>query len=677
MILINKAETKKVYFTLNPSISPVYYLFEFASNDTGNLTYMMAADNSSYQSVYHSFTFSERGTYSTTATQSVNGYFTVNPGTYDYRIYETSYVGNTSSASASGILEIGLMTVVEECGLTTSCDDDYFIDCLNDDYLYYDQNVGPIVIGITGPAGPIGPTGQSGTLGSSGSSGVNGTSGSSGTRGTSGSSGSSGTSGLTGASGSSGSSGINGSSGSSGANGSSGSSGVNGTSGSSGTRGTSGSSGSSGTSGLTGSSGSSGVNGSSGSSGANGSSGSSGLNGSSGSSGTSGLTGASGSSGSSGLNGSSGSSGLNGSSGSSGTSGLDGDKYHTTSSTSLTLAANGTASLITNDLHLDYSMAQSIIIAYDINNHMHANVVSYNGTTGVLVFDMKNKTGSGTYTSWEVNLDGAVGIAGTSGSSGSSGANGSSGSSGSSGTSGSSGSSGSSGVNGATGPAGTGGTGGVGSLQQVLDIGNTAGTYSVIFATGSAANPSLRFVGDSDTGIFQQVANSIAISTAGTRRVIIGTSIFLDNNLQLIDGTTTLPSFSFNNDTNTGIFRPADDTLAISTGNATSSIFNSSGIILPQLSNTLLSVNSSGQIVGTASGSSINRFITSTKTLSVGLEEVLNDMFIISSTYNISSYNTTYSIAGNIIYNNALLNILEAITIDGILNVEGDFKLGL
>ena len=79
-----------------------------------------------------------------------------------------------------------------------------------------------------------------------------------------------------------------------------------------------------------------------------------------------------------------------------------------------------------------------------------------------------------------------------------------------------------------------------------------------------------------------------------------------------------------------------------------------------------------------SSGTSIlsNRFITSTTTLGVGLEQVLNDMFVIS-TYNVSSFNATYSIAGNVFYNNAHLNILNTIWIDGVLNVEGDFTLGL
>ena len=84
--------------------------------------------------------------------------------------------------------------------------------------------------------------------------------------------------------------------------------------------------------------------------------------------------------------------------------------------------------------------------------------------------------------------------------------------------------------------------------------------------------------------------------------------------------------------------------------------------------------------VNGTSGTSItsNRFITSETTLGAGLEQVLNDMFILSSqTYNISSFNATYLIAGNVIRNNAHLNILNALWIDGILYVEGDLTLGL
>ena len=121
MILINKFETKKVYFTMTPTISPVYYLFNFISNDTGNTTQMMA-NNLSNTSAYQSFIFVEG------STQSMNGGFILNPGTYDYEIYEMAYQ-NLNIGSASGVLEVGLMTVNGE-GLCYS-------DPIDDDYLYY------------------------------------------------------------------------------------------------------------------------------------------------------------------------------------------------------------------------------------------------------------------------------------------------------------------------------------------------------------------------------------------------------------------------------------------------------------------------------------------------------------------------------------------------------------
>jgi hypothetical protein len=162
------------------------------------------------------------------------------------------------------------------------------------------------------------------------------------------------------------------------------------------------------------------------------------------------------------LTGITGTTGSNGTSGTSGNNGSDGDRYHTTSSSSLTLNSSGTASIITDDLYLDYSIAQTIIIAHDLSNHQHGSVISYDQSTGVLVFDKTNKTGTGTYTSWEVNLDGAVGIAGSSGTSGLNGSSGTSGAVGATGTSGINGSSGTSGAVGAAGTSGTSGGGGSG-----------------------------------------------------------------------------------------------------------------------------------------------------------------------------------------------------------------------
>jgi hypothetical protein len=105
--------------------------------------------------------------------------------------------------------------------------------------------------------------------------------------------------------------------------------------------------------------------------------------------------------------------GVQGEQGLTGAAGADGDRYQTTSSTELTLG-NGTTTL-TVETGLDYSVTQSVTIAYDIDHHMHGEVVSYDDGTGVLVVDVTNHSGSGTFSAWTVNLAGAVGATGPAG----------------------------------------------------------------------------------------------------------------------------------------------------------------------------------------------------------------------------------------------------------------------
>lgn len=211
MILINKGESKKIYFTIDPTISPVYYLFEFVSNNTNNKTYMMADDISTNSSAYKAFLFQEG------STQSMSGGFILNPGTYDYNLYETG-TQSLDPLLATSILEIGLMTLLG--------DDFCYSPDINEDYVYYDECSGPSIIGVTGPAGATGATGYNGTAGTSGTSGTSGLNGTSGVDGTSGVNGTSGTSGLDGTSGTSGVSGSNGTSGSSGTSGVDGANGI-------------------------------------------------------------------------------------------------------------------------------------------------------------------------------------------------------------------------------------------------------------------------------------------------------------------------------------------------------------------------------------------------------------------------------------------------------------------
>ena len=84
-----------------------------------------------------------------------------------------------------------------------------------------------------------------------------------------------------------------------------------------------------------------------------------------------------------------------------------GDRYLTTSTTSL-LIGNGTKTL-TVGTGLSYSPLQEVTIAYNVGNHMHASVTSYNSTTGVMVVDVSKHSGSGTYATWTINVGGVVG----------------------------------------------------------------------------------------------------------------------------------------------------------------------------------------------------------------------------------------------------------------------------
>jgi hypothetical protein len=85
---------------------------------------------------------------------------------------------------------------------------------------------------------------------------------------------------------------------------------------------------------------------------------------------------------------------------------IPGDRYLTTSTTSNTIG-NGTKSF-TIGTGLSYTPTQSITVAFDASNHMHGEVLTYNSGTGALSVDINHHTGSGTYTSWTVNVAGVV-----------------------------------------------------------------------------------------------------------------------------------------------------------------------------------------------------------------------------------------------------------------------------
>ena len=96
---------------------------------------------------------------------------------------------------------------------------------------------------------------------------------------------------------------------------------------------------------------------------------------------------------------------------------------------------------------------------------------------------------------------------------------------------------------------------------------------------GTAALPSYTFNGDQDTGIFQPFDDTVSITTAGTEhsRFDSGGLTLFGGAFRALDGSAGGPSYTFNDDTNTGLFSPSNDSIAITTSGVEKLRITSSG----------------------------------------------------------------------------------------------------
>lgn len=108
-------------------------------------------------------------------------------------------------------------------------------------------------------------------------------------------------------------------------------------------------------------------------------------------------------------------------------------------------------------------------------------------------------------------------------------------------------------------------TGGV----ETMKLSSTAlvSTVQISNAVGSAAAPAYSFTGDLDTGIYHEAANTIGLSTGGTLRWSINTTAVV-NTLQVSSavGSQAAPTYSFTGDLDTGMFQNGADVIGLSTG---------------------------------------------------------------------------------------------------------------
>jgi len=99
--------------------------------------------------------------------------------------------------------------------------------------------------------------------------------------------------------------------------------------------------------------------------------------------------------------------------------------------------------------------------------------------------------------------------------------------------------------------------------DNVLRAGDSmTGTFTVI--QGSAAQPSLQFVGSSHTGLSAQTPNTLVLSTNGIERMSINATgtVTIPGKLVLAPGSIAQPSLQFTNGTNTGISSPTPDRIS-------------------------------------------------------------------------------------------------------------------
>lgn len=87
-------------------------------------------------------------------------------------------------------------------------------------------------------------------------------------------------------------------------------------------------------------------------------------------------------------------------------------------------------------------------------------------------------------------------------------------------------------------------------------------------SSGAVGAPGYSFLGDATTGIYRPGASQVAITTGGTLRMNVGSSTIIVNLpfLQSTGGGPGAPVYSFNGDTNTGMYRSAASTIAFATG---------------------------------------------------------------------------------------------------------------
>lgn len=134
---------------------------------------------------------------------------------------------------------------------------------------------------------------------------------------------------------------------------------------------------------------------------------------------------------------------------------------------------------------------------------------------------------------------------------------------------------------------------------------STANINRGLFGDGTIAAPSISFIFDQDTGLTRETSNTIGIITGGTPALEMDTTdvSISTRRLNITDGTGPAPGLRFQNDPNTGVLRPANDTMTFATAGSTVITLSPAGEITQPLQPSFL-VTYAGSLNETGDGTS-------------------------------------------------------------------------
>jgi len=113
-----------------------------------------------------------------------------------------------------------------------------------------------------------------------------------------------------------------------------------------------------------------------------------------------------------------------------------------------------------------------------------------------------------------------------------------------------------------------------------VDAGNCRFDGILASADGAAGGPAFTFASDTDTGMYRSAVNNLDFATAGANRLNLSSAGTVSTAVYVAPtGAVGAPSYTFSGDTDTGIWRAAADTLAISTAGSEQVRVNASGYV--------------------------------------------------------------------------------------------------